>query len=125
VLDPDVVRREDTGSGIIVEVRRAENVARGAIAISRLGLVVRPALINAAAGWVSLLDGQMFTVGALTVQNGRIATIDILRDPARSPASTSPSSTPGGDGLKGHHCDGQPAWSTAARRVLLLSPRPE
>jgi RNA polymerase sigma-70 factor (ECF subfamily) len=83
VLDPNVVRREDTGSGILVEVRGAENVARGAIAISRLGLVVRPALINGAPGWVSLLDRQVFTVGALTVQHGRIATIDILRDPAR------------------------------------------
>jgi len=28
VLDPDVVRREDTGTGTIVEVRGARNVAR-------------------------------------------------------------------------------------------------
>src|SRR5215470_17879937 len=34
VLDPDIVRRDDTGSGIIVEVRGAENVARRAMAAS-------------------------------------------------------------------------------------------
>jgi hypothetical protein len=67
----------------IVEVRGAENVARRATAFSRLGLVARPALINGAAGWVSLLDGEAFAVAALTQQNGRITTMDILLDPAR------------------------------------------
>ena len=28
MLDPDIVRREDTGTGTIVELRGAENVAR-------------------------------------------------------------------------------------------------
>jgi RNA polymerase sigma factor (sigma-70 family) len=83
VLDPDIVERADTGSGTIVEVRGAKNVARRAMAASQLGLVVRPALINGAAGWVSLLDGDVYAIGALTVQNGRITAIDILLDPAR------------------------------------------
>ena len=83
VLDPDVVRRTDSGSGIIVELRGAENVARGAMGASLLGLDVRPALVNGAAGWVSLLDGEIFAIGALTLQNGRITAIDILLDPAR------------------------------------------
>jgi hypothetical protein len=83
VLDPDIVVREDTGSGTIVEVRGAENVARRAMAVSQLGLVVRPALINGAAGWVSVLDGELFAIAALTLQNGRITTMDILLDPAR------------------------------------------
>ena len=87
VLDPDIVVREDTGSGAIVEVRSAENVARRAMAVSQLGLelglVARPVLINGAAGWVSLLDGEAYAIAALTVQNGRITTMDILRDPAR------------------------------------------
>jgi RNA polymerase sigma factor (sigma-70 family) len=90
VLYPDVVLREDTGSGTIVEVRGAANVARRALsaarramAASQTGLVVRPARINGAAGWVALLDGEVFAVGALTVRNGRIATMDILLDPAR------------------------------------------
>ena len=83
VLDPDVVRRVDTGSGIIVELRGAENIARGAMAASLFGLDVRPALINGAAGWVSLRDGQLFSIGALTLRNGRITMIDILLDRAR------------------------------------------
>jgi RNA polymerase sigma factor (sigma-70 family) len=83
VLDPDIVVREDTGSGTLVEVRGAENVARRAMAVSQLGLVARPALVNGAAGWVSLLDGEVYAIGALTLHNGRITTMDILRDPAR------------------------------------------
>jgi RNA polymerase sigma factor (sigma-70 family) len=83
VLDPDIVRREDNGSGTLVEVRGAEHVARRAMAASRLGLDVRPALVNGAPGWVSLLDGAVFAVGALTVRKRRITAIDILLDPAR------------------------------------------
>jgi RNA polymerase sigma factor (sigma-70 family) len=83
VLDPDIVLREDTGSGTLVEVRGAENVARRAKGFSQLGLVARAALVNGGAGWVSLLDGELFAVAALTLHNGRIATMDILRDPAR------------------------------------------
>jgi RNA polymerase sigma-70 factor (ECF subfamily) len=83
VLDPDIVVREDTGSGTILEVRGAENVARRARAASQLGLVARLALINGAAGWVSLLDGEVYAIAALTLQNGRITTMDILLDPAR------------------------------------------
>jgi RNA polymerase sigma factor (sigma-70 family) len=83
VLDPDIVLREDRGSGTIVEVRGAENVARRAMSVSQLGLVARPALINGAAGWVSVLDGEPYAIGALTVHNGRIRTMDILLDPAR------------------------------------------
>jgi DNA-directed RNA polymerase specialized sigma24 family protein len=83
VLDPDILVREDMGTGTIVQVHGAENVARRAAAVSRLGLVGRPALINGAAGWVSLLDGDVFAIVALTLQNGRITTMDILLDPAR------------------------------------------
>jgi RNA polymerase sigma-70 factor, ECF subfamily len=84
VLDPDIVERVDTGSGTIVEVRGALNVARRAMAASqRDGLVGRPALINGAPGWVSVLDGELFAICALTVHNGRITTMDILLDPAR------------------------------------------
>jgi RNA polymerase sigma factor (sigma-70 family) len=84
VLDPDIVERVDTGSGTIVEVRGALNVARRAMAASqRDGLVGRRALINGAPGWVSVLDGELYAIGALTVHNGRITTMDILLDPAR------------------------------------------
>jgi RNA polymerase sigma factor (sigma-70 family) len=85
VLDPDIVERVDTGSGTIVEVRGAQNVARRAMAAAsqRDGLVGRRALINGAAGWVSVLDGELYAICALTVHNGRITTMDVLLDPAR------------------------------------------
>ena len=85
VLDPHIVERVDTGSGTIVEVRGAENVARRAMAAAshRDGLVGRRALINGAPGWVSVLDGEFYAIAALTLHNGRIATMDILLDPAR------------------------------------------
>jgi hypothetical protein len=78
------VERVDSGSGTIVEVRGALNVARRAMAASqRDGLVGRRALVNGAPGWVSVLDGELYAIGALTVHNGRITTMDILLDPAR------------------------------------------
>src|SRR5215212_8281701 len=84
VLDPEIVERVDTGSGTILEVRGAQNVARRAlVAASQRGLVARPALINGGAGWVSVLDGELYAICALTVQGGRITTMDILLDPAR------------------------------------------
>jgi len=84
VLDPEIVERVDTGSGTIVEVRGALNVARRAMAASqREGLLGRPALINGAPGWVSVLDRELYAIGALTVHNGRITRMDILLDPAR------------------------------------------
>src|SRR5215207_4636991 len=84
LLDPDIVRRADTGNGIIFEVRGAENVARRAMAAaSQRGIVGRPVLVNGAPGWISILDGKVYAVAALTVRNGRITAMDILFDPAR------------------------------------------
>jgi hypothetical protein len=36
-----------------------------------------------AVGRVSLLDGEAFAIGALTLRNGRITSMEILLDPAR------------------------------------------
>jgi RNA polymerase sigma factor (sigma-70 family) len=83
VLDPDIVERVDSGSGTIVEVSGAQTVARRAMSASQFGLVARPALINGAAGWISLLDGEVFAIAALTLQNRRIKTMDIILDPTR------------------------------------------
>jgi RNA polymerase sigma factor (sigma-70 family) len=83
VLDPDVVARYDRGTGTLLEVRGAELVAHRATAASRIGLVGGAALVNGAAGWISFLDGEVFAIGALTVQNRRITTMDILLDRMR------------------------------------------
>jgi RNA polymerase sigma factor (sigma-70 family) len=83
MLDPDVVRREDTGSGTIGELHGAENVARTAMAFAQRGLVVHHVLINGAPGWVAMRDGEPYAIAALTLHGGRIKFIDVLRDPAR------------------------------------------
>jgi RNA polymerase sigma factor (sigma-70 family) len=84
VLDPEVVLRRDVaplgGSG---EVRGARAVAGQALAYSRLGALMQPALVNGAVGAVGTVDGAPFAVGAFTVRGGKIVEIDILADPER------------------------------------------
>ena len=82
VLDPDVVLRADFGP-TSREVRGAEAVARQAMGYSQIGLVMHPVLINGVAGMVSTRDGHPFSVGAVTVREGRIVEMDILADPER------------------------------------------
>jgi RNA polymerase sigma-70 factor (ECF subfamily) len=86
VLDPDIVLRADTGAegpGLSQEVRGAEAVAKRALGYSRLDLVLRPALINGAAGMVAIRDGKPFAVMGCTVSEGRIVEMDVLADPER------------------------------------------
>ena len=86
VLDPDVVLRADVGplpAGGSREVRGAREVAGQALFFSRLGLVMRPALVNGVVGAVSTRDGEPFSVGAFTIRGGKIVAIDILADPER------------------------------------------
>jgi RNA polymerase sigma factor (sigma-70 family) len=84
VLDPDVVLRADAGlTGLSRHVSGATTVAGQALMWSRVDLSLRRALINGAAGIVSLRQGRPFSVGSFIVRNGRIAEIDILADPER------------------------------------------
>jgi RNA polymerase sigma factor (sigma-70 family) len=84
VLDPDVVLRADFGRAARSrELHGAAAVARGAMSYARRDLATRPALVNGAVGVVSTLDGELFSVGGLTVRGGRIVAIDILADPER------------------------------------------
>jgi RNA polymerase sigma factor (sigma-70 family) len=84
VLDPDVVLRADAGAiGGSIHVRGAQTVARRAAGFARLGLDMRHALVNGAAGMVSLRDGELFSVGAVVVRNRRIVAMDIIADPER------------------------------------------
>jgi RNA polymerase sigma factor (sigma-70 family) len=83
VLDPDVVVRADHGGDVFSEVRGAEAVARNAQAFSQLGLVVHRALVNGAVGVVSMRDGRPFSVGGMTVRDGKIVEMDYLLDPVR------------------------------------------
>jgi RNA polymerase sigma factor (sigma-70 family) len=84
VLDPDVVLRRDIAPlGGAGEVRGARAVAGQALAYTRFGALMRPALVNGAVGAVAILDGEAFAVGAFTVSGGKIVEIDILADPQR------------------------------------------
>ena len=86
VLDPDVVLHADIGPSVPdgrIELHGVEAVANQARTYSRFGLVIRPALVNGAAGIVTFRDGEPFSVGAFTVMGGRIVEIDFLADPER------------------------------------------
>jgi RNA polymerase sigma-70 factor (ECF subfamily) len=84
VLDPDVVLRADLGPvGGSREVHGAAAVAGQALSYAQIGLDIRPALINGVAGAVTFLDGQPFSIAALTVRNGKIVELDFLADPER------------------------------------------
>jgi RNA polymerase sigma-70 factor (ECF subfamily) len=86
VLDPDVVLRSDGGPGrprLTFELHGARSVAEQALASSRLSPLVRPALINGAAGVVVGAPGRPLFVMAFTVSGGKIVAIDVLADPER------------------------------------------
>jgi len=86
VLDPDVELRIDGGvlrAEATRVLRGAEAVAGHTATYSKLYPFVRPALINGAAGAVVAPSGQVFSVMAFTVTNGKIIQIDALADPER------------------------------------------
>jgi RNA polymerase sigma factor (sigma-70 family) len=83
VLDPDVVLRQDFGPARRREIRGAELVASQALSYAQMELEVRPALINGVAGAVAFLHGQPFSIGVVTVREGKIVELDFLADPER------------------------------------------
>jgi hypothetical protein len=58
-------------------------VASQAQAYSRMDLVIHPALVNGAVGAVATLHGRPFSIGAITVRDGKIVELDFLADPER------------------------------------------
>ncbi len=83
VLDPDVVARTDGGPGASAIVRGAEVVAGRALMYAQPSAILRPALVNGAAGVVIMAGGKLASVIAFTVKDGRIVEIDALTDPER------------------------------------------
>ena len=86
VLDPDVVIRSDGGAlrpALSRVTQGATRLARQAITFAQPDAVLRPALVNGAAGVVVMLDGRPFSVMGFTVVDGKIAAIDVLADPER------------------------------------------
>jgi RNA polymerase sigma-70 factor (ECF subfamily) len=84
VLDPDVVLRADGGlTGLSQHIHGADTVASQALLWSRVDLTMRRVLVNGAAGIITFLHGQPFSIAAITVRNRKIAEIDFLTDPER------------------------------------------
>ncbi len=86
VLDPDVVLRSDGGArypDASVVLRGVDAVAGRAVLFARPGAVVRPALVNGAAGVVVTVEGHPVSVMGFIVANGRIVEIDSFIDPER------------------------------------------
>jgi RNA polymerase sigma-70 factor (ECF subfamily) len=82
LLDPDVVLRSDGGTQRRSFVRRgAEEVARSARAVPFA--ILRPALVNGAAGVVVMTNGEPFAVMGFMVAHGKIVEIDVVFDPER------------------------------------------
>jgi RNA polymerase sigma factor (sigma-70 family) len=82
VLDPSVVLRADFGpAGGSREIRGAAAIAGQARSYAHLE--TRPVLINGAAGIAAFLHGELLSIGAVTVRNGRIVELDFLADPER------------------------------------------
>ncbi len=90
LLDPDVVFRADTGGrpGIaIAHVEGAEAVARNAVVNgSRWARWCHPALVNGQWGCVVIAPRRPIGVAGMTVKGGRIASIELILDPAKIPA---------------------------------------
>jgi RNA polymerase sigma factor (sigma-70 family) len=86
VLDPDVVLRSDGGERrrAVSFIRRgAPDVARSAQAAAMPFAILRPALINGAAGVVVMIHNRPFAVMGFTVTHDKIVAIDCVMDPDR------------------------------------------
>ena len=87
VLDPDVVVRIDEVAAHPAgprEIRGALNWANGAIAFSRqLAGTIQPMLVNGAVGSVWTPGEHLFRALRFTFADGKIASVDIVADPAR------------------------------------------
>lgn len=83
VLDPDVVLRAETASGLVL-ARGAASVAGRAAMFARLAGHIRPVLVNGSAGVLaSAHDGAPMSIMAFTVVTDRIVEIDSIADPRR------------------------------------------
>jgi RNA polymerase sigma factor (sigma-70 family) len=90
LLDPDVVFRADTGGrpGLVVaHIEGAEEVAHHAASNgSRWAKWCHPALVNGQWGMVVAAPDRPIGVVGMTVTGGRVASIELILDPAKIPA---------------------------------------
>jgi RNA polymerase sigma-70 factor, ECF subfamily len=99
LLDPEVVFRADTGgrAGVVAaRVEGAEAVARhAAVNGSRWARWCHPALVNGQWGMVIVAPRRPIGVVGMTVSGGRVASIELILDPAKVPADAAAAVDPG------------------------------
>jgi RNA polymerase sigma factor (sigma-70 family) len=86
VLDPDVVLRSDGGPAhpeLSVVLRGAAAVVDHGLRVHQASALLRPALVNGAAGAVATIAGQPVAVIGFTISRGKLVEIDVLADPER------------------------------------------
>ena len=83
LLDPDVVLRADFGPAPGMEEIRGATPCSPARGCTRSWTWTCGRPSSTAPGCVVLRDGELFSVGAITVRAGRIAALDFLADPER------------------------------------------
>ena len=86
ILDPDIVLRADAGAGPFGPsglTRGAREVIAQAQRFAPLGRFAHRVLVNGAPGFLIVRDGEPIALMAVTVQDGRIAELDVLADPVR------------------------------------------
>jgi RNA polymerase sigma factor (sigma-70 family) len=86
MLDPELVVHVDAAaaaSGRSVEVHGARTWATTAVTFAALLKQVEVALVDGAVGVVQAPGGKLARVLRLTIEDGRIAAIDVIADPAR------------------------------------------
>lgn len=91
VLDPDVVLTAD-GGGVVSSARRpvhgAHRVGRfllGTLGRERPDGAVLPVAVNGRTGFVVVDAGVVTTVASVTVLEGRVVRVDLVRNPAKLP----------------------------------------
>jgi RNA polymerase sigma-70 factor (ECF subfamily) len=86
ILDPDVTLRSDAGTerpDASVLLRGAAAVGGRALMFAQPSALVRPALVNGAAGVVVTLGGRPVSVMGFTISGGKIAEINVIADSER------------------------------------------
>jgi RNA polymerase sigma factor (sigma-70 family) len=86
VLDPEVVLRSDGGTAlpeVSVVLHGPAAVVGHGLRIHDPAALLRPVLVNGAAGMVVILRGQLVAIAGFTVSRGKVVAIDVLADPER------------------------------------------
>ncbi|HEY3511016.1 MAG TPA: sigma-70 family RNA polymerase sigma factor [Kribbella sp.] len=91
LLDPEVLLRADAGAAsaqyagpaVSKLVRGAKAVVEQALMFSRMGPYLQVALVNGTPGLITVVNGRLMSVMAVTVTDGLITELDILADVER------------------------------------------